>query len=72
MKLPYKWGIQSIHGFEDFYHEFLQVVNMYAIVSISGKKCFRRTKCSNRHALHAAHKVIHGLLIRNSFIRNEN
>jgi len=28
MKLPYKWGIRSIHGFENFYYEFLQVVNI--------------------------------------------
>jgi len=39
--LDCKWGIQSIHGFEDFYHEFLQIVNLYAIVSISGKQCFK-------------------------------
>ena len=30
-------GIQSIPGFEDFCYEFLQLVNIYGIASISGE-----------------------------------
>ena len=41
MKLPYSWGIQPIYGFQDFYYEFLQVVNRYAIASISGQQSLK-------------------------------